>query len=248
MKTNAAVLWVSTSPGASRKSNSIHPPSGEVLVSLEATGLCHSDQHFRTGDCPGAASVDRRPRGRRHRAGGRAGRTRPRAGRPCRGVVPSGVRPLPLVLDGPSEPVRHGRVIHGRHSGRRHLPAACTGPGVGHRMVARGPSRQYGTVPENSLIKIDEDLPLNAGVPAGLRGHHRVGLGGQHRRSTPRRHRRGDRLRRHRQRRASRARGWPARRRSSPSTSWKPSATRLSSSAPPTSSRRCPRPPPWSPS
>jgi hypothetical protein len=28
------------------------PREGEVLVSWEATGLCHSDEHFRTGDLP----------------------------------------------------------------------------------------------------------------------------------------------------------------------------------------------------
>ena len=28
------------------------PGDGEVLVSWEATGLCHSDEHIRTGDLP----------------------------------------------------------------------------------------------------------------------------------------------------------------------------------------------------
>ncbi len=30
------------------------PREGEVLVSFEATGLCHSDHHVRTGDLPGS--------------------------------------------------------------------------------------------------------------------------------------------------------------------------------------------------
>ena len=30
------------------------PKDGEILVSFEATGLCHSDHHVATGDLPGA--------------------------------------------------------------------------------------------------------------------------------------------------------------------------------------------------
>ena len=51
MKTNAAILWGSVATGRSRRSTPT-PQDGEVLVSWEATGLCHSDEHIRTGDLP----------------------------------------------------------------------------------------------------------------------------------------------------------------------------------------------------
>ena len=66
----------------SRRSRSTRPGPGEVLVRIEATGVCHSDLHVIEEDgwghaLPGAA----RPRGRGHDRGGRRGRRRARAGR-----------------------------------------------------------------------------------------------------------------------------------------------------------------------
>lgn len=52
MQTQAAVLW---RPGAQWEIEEIEldpPKDGEVLVRLEASGLCHSDEHFLTGDIP----------------------------------------------------------------------------------------------------------------------------------------------------------------------------------------------------
>ena len=72
MKMNAAVLWDVNEEWSVEEVELDGPKEGEVLVSFEATGLCHSDHHIRTGDLPGAAADDRRPRGRGHRAGGRA--------------------------------------------------------------------------------------------------------------------------------------------------------------------------------
>ena len=101
-------------------------------------------------------------------------------------------------------------------------------------VLSLGTFAPYGTVHENSLIKIDEDLPLNracligCGITTGWGSAVNsaevrpgdtvvvIGCGGV------------GAVR-------CRVRAWPERRRSLPSTSWNPSATRFSSSAPPIS-------------
>lgn len=55
MRTHAAMVW---EPGQDWKIEEIElddPRRGEVLVRLAATGLCHSDEHVRTGDLPAGA-------------------------------------------------------------------------------------------------------------------------------------------------------------------------------------------------
>ena len=203
MKMNAAVLWGIDEPWSVEEVELDPPAEREVLVSFEATGLCHSDHHFRTGDCPGALPL----------IGGHEGA----------GIVAEvgpGVRDL-----APGDHVVASFIpACGRcrwcSTGRQNLcdmgAILMAGTQVdgtfrrharGHdvaTVLSLGTFAPYGTVHENSLIKIDEDLPLNRALSHRLRDHHRLGLGGQQRRSTPRRHRRGDRLRRRRRRCAAR--------------------------------------------
>ena len=47
---NAAVLWGIDEPWSVEEVELDPPAEREVLVSFEATGLCHSDHHVRTGD------------------------------------------------------------------------------------------------------------------------------------------------------------------------------------------------------
>lgn len=47
---NAAVLWNVHGAWSIEEMDLDPPQDGEVLVSFEATGLCHSDHHARTGD------------------------------------------------------------------------------------------------------------------------------------------------------------------------------------------------------
>ncbi len=54
MKMNGAVLWDVHQEWSVEEVELDGPQEGEVLVSFEATGLCHSDHHMRTGDLPGA--------------------------------------------------------------------------------------------------------------------------------------------------------------------------------------------------
>jgi S-(hydroxymethyl)glutathione dehydrogenase/alcohol dehydrogenase len=52
MKTRAALLWGAPDKWEVATVDLDPPKAGEVLVRLEATGLCHSDDHFATGDIP----------------------------------------------------------------------------------------------------------------------------------------------------------------------------------------------------
>ena len=53
METEAAILW---GTGQDWKVETIEldpPKAGEVLVRIAASGMCHSDEHLRTGDLGG---------------------------------------------------------------------------------------------------------------------------------------------------------------------------------------------------
>ena len=52
MQTDAAVLWETMTDWKIERIELDPPKEGEVLVRLAASGLCHSDEHLRTGDSP----------------------------------------------------------------------------------------------------------------------------------------------------------------------------------------------------
>jgi NDMA-dependent alcohol dehydrogenase len=52
MQTQAAVLWERNSPWSIETIELDAPKAPEVLVELHASGMCHSDDHFVTGDFP----------------------------------------------------------------------------------------------------------------------------------------------------------------------------------------------------
>ena len=52
MKTRAAVLWGPEQPWKVEEVDMDDPGPGEVLVQLKACGMCHSDEHVKTGDLP----------------------------------------------------------------------------------------------------------------------------------------------------------------------------------------------------
>ena len=57
LRTQAAVLW---EPGRAWEVEDIEldpPRAHEVLVRMAASGLCHSDEHFLTGDMPFLGSM-----------------------------------------------------------------------------------------------------------------------------------------------------------------------------------------------
>lgn len=57
MKTTAAVLWELGQPWSVEEIELDAPKAGEVLVELAASGLCHSDEHLVTGDLPFALPI-----------------------------------------------------------------------------------------------------------------------------------------------------------------------------------------------
>jgi Zn-dependent alcohol dehydrogenase len=52
MKTRAAVLWDRNKDWSVEEIELDPPKAGEVLVSINGSGLCHSDEHVLTGDLP----------------------------------------------------------------------------------------------------------------------------------------------------------------------------------------------------
>jgi NDMA-dependent alcohol dehydrogenase len=52
VKTKAAVLWELNTPWSVEEIELDEPKAGEVLVTMAASGLCHSDEHLVTGDLP----------------------------------------------------------------------------------------------------------------------------------------------------------------------------------------------------
>ncbi len=160
MKMNAAILWDYEQEWSVEEVDLDPPQEGEVLVSFEATGLCHSDHHIRTGDLPAPVPI----------IGGHEGA----------GVVQEvgpGVRDLKVgdhvvaaflpscgrcrwCATGQSNLCDLGAMIltgtqvdgtFRRHARGQDIYAA----------IGLGTFAPYGTVPEASMIKIDEDVPLS---------------------------------------------------------------------------------------
>ena len=160
MKTNAAILWEFGGNWEVEEIDLDPPQDGEVLVSWEATGLCHSDEHIRTGDLPAPLPM----------IGGHEGA----------GIVQEvgpgvqGLKPGDHVVasflpacgrcrfcsTGHQNLCDLGAFIMGGtqldHTYRRR----ARGQNIG-AMALVGTFSEYGTVPEASIVKIDDDLPLS---------------------------------------------------------------------------------------
>lgn len=160
MKTNAAILWEYGGDWTVEEIDLDPPRDGEVLLSWEATGLCHSDEHIRTGDLPaplpliggheGAGIVQEVGPGVQGLKPGDhvVASFLPACGR-CR-FCSTGHQNLCDL----GAMIMAGTQLDGTY--RRHL--GDTHIGV---MALVGTFSQYGTVPEASVVKIDDDLPLS---------------------------------------------------------------------------------------
>ncbi len=161
MKMNGAVLWDVNQEWSVEEVELDGPKDGEVLVSFEATGLCHSDHHIRTGDMAGAplpmlgghegAGIVQEvgPGVRDLQAGDHVVASfLPACGR-CRWCA-TGHQNLcdmgALILLGVQADGTYRRRARGRDLGT---------------MAGVGTFAQYGTLSESSLVKIDDDLPLS---------------------------------------------------------------------------------------
>ena len=174
MKTRAAVLRDVGKPFEIVELDLDEPKAGEVLVRFVASGLCHSDDHLRTGDIPvrypivggheGAGIVEQVGAGRHQ-----AGRRRPR-GR----LLPAGLRALPVLLPRPDQPVRPAAASWWTTPCRT-APTATTRARTDFgQMCLLGTFSQYAVVSESSAVKIEDDIPLEVvalvgcGVPTGF--------------------------------------------------------------------------------
>jgi S-(hydroxymethyl)glutathione dehydrogenase/alcohol dehydrogenase len=161
MKTNAAVLWGLNEKWSIEEVDLDGPKEGEVLVSFEATGLCHSDHHVVTGDLAGvtlpmigghegAGIVAEVGAGVRDLKVGDHVVTSflPACGR-CRWCA-SGHQNLcdlgALILIGVQADGTYRRKVRGQDVGI---------------MAGVGSFSQYGTLSEASVVKVDDDLPLS---------------------------------------------------------------------------------------
>ena len=160
MKTIGAVLWEYGSNWTVEELELDPPGDGEVLLSWEATGLCHSDEHVRTGDLPaplpilggheGAGVVQEVGAGVRDLKPGDhvVASFLPACGR-CR-FCATGHQNLcdlgALLMSGLQADGTYRRRIRGQDLGV---------------MSFVGTFSQYGVVTDASLVKIDEDLPLS---------------------------------------------------------------------------------------
>lgn len=160
MKMNAAVLWNVGGDWSIEEVDLDPPKEGEVLVSFEATGLCHSDHHPRTGDFPapfpviggheGAGIVQEIGPGVRDLKPGDhvVASFLPACGK-CRWCA-SGQQNLcdlgAMLLSGTQLDGTYRR-----HIGDQDISVA----------LLLGTFAEYGVVSDASLVKIDDDIPLS---------------------------------------------------------------------------------------
>ncbi len=166
MKMNAAVLWGVNEDWCIEELELDGPQEGEVLVSFEATGLCHTDHHVRAGDSPGplpmigghegAGVVQEVGPGVRDLKPGDHVVTSfiPACGR-CRWCATGRQNLCDL-----GAMLASGTQLDGSY--RRHI-----GDQDVSVMMLLGTFAQYGTVSEASLVKIDDDLPLSRACLVG---------------------------------------------------------------------------------
>lgn len=166
MKTKAAVLWGLKEPWAVEEVDLDPPSAGEVLVRLAASGLCHSDYHLVTGDIPVPLPM----------VGGHEGAgVVEEVGAGVEDVRPGDHVVLSFIpACGKCVPCARG------HSNLCDLGAAIIlgpqldgtyrfhagGQDLG-QMCLLGTFSPYTVVPEASVVKIDDDIPLDKAALVG---------------------------------------------------------------------------------
>ena len=146
-----------------------------MIVEWKAAGLCHSDEHIVTGDLVPTAEMLAMmgmdsffPAVGGHEGAGIVaevgpGRHERQAGRPRLGQLRAVVRSLPLLLDRPSEPLRcRGGHLRQGHDHRRHEPPSHRRRRTLRCSPSSARSAERTCVAEESVIKVDDDLPLEA--------------------------------------------------------------------------------------
>lgn len=174
MKSHAAVLWEQPGKWQIEEVEIRDPGPGDVQIRIEAAGLCHSDYAFATGDSPvqyfpwiggheGAGVVT---------AVGSNVSTVEVGDHVVTVFIPSCGR-CRWCASGQGNLCDEGGRIMALGSGEEQFRIhTSSGQGVGQTALL-GTFSQYTSVPEQSVIKIDKDVPFTAacllacGVPTG---------------------------------------------------------------------------------
>jgi len=167
METHAAILWEESRTAWSVEPIELDPPkAGEVLVRMAASGLCHSDEHFLTGDLPGAL-----PMIGGHEGAGIVEEVGPGVTRVAPGdhvvfsFIPScGI--CPMCAQGHANLCDVGAVLmRGRQmdgASRHHARGQDLSA-----MACLGTFAEHTVVNEKSCVKIVEDIPLDLACLVG---------------------------------------------------------------------------------
>jgi alcohol dehydrogenase (nicotinoprotein) len=166
MKTNAAVLTEVNKPWQVMEVDLREPKESEVLIRYVAAGLCHSDMHVMTGDLPAPL-----PYIGGHEGAGIIEAVGPGVSRVAKGdhvvcaFIPScghcrwcstGRQSLcdlgATILDGYLPDGSYAFTVDGQNAGA---------------MCMLGTFSQYATISEYSVVKVDDDLPLEVAVLCG---------------------------------------------------------------------------------
>ena len=166
MKTKAAVLTDRNVPWEIMELDVRDPKENEVLIRYMAAGLCHSDEHLVTGDIV-AAALRRWPRGRRDHRGDRPGRDEGRT----RATTSSARSSRPAATAAGARPACRACATWARRSSTAACPTARSAfhetARTSAAMCMLGTFSQYATISEESVVKVDEDLPLEVAVLCG---------------------------------------------------------------------------------
>jgi S-(hydroxymethyl)glutathione dehydrogenase/alcohol dehydrogenase len=161
MKTTAAILWERGGPWSVEEIDLDPPKTGEVLVELGGSGLCHSDEHILTGDLPWPMPIIGG-----HEGAGTVVETGPEVNnlkpgdRVIFGFIPSCGR-CAACSTGMQNLCELGAYLgEGRqisdHTARHHGRGQDLG-----LMCLLGTFARHTVVNEASCVKLDEDVPLD---------------------------------------------------------------------------------------
>ncbi|HZT65726.1 MAG TPA: NDMA-dependent alcohol dehydrogenase [Acidimicrobiales bacterium] len=168
MKTKAAVLWNLNEPWKVEEVELGDPVAGEVRVKLAASGLCHSDEHLVTGDIPAALPVIGGHEGAGIVDAVGPGVTSVQEGdHVVLGFIPSCGR-CRMCSTGRQNLCDLGAMLMGgvALADQTHRFKTASGQGVG-TMCLLGTFSPYTVVHESSVIKIEDDIPLDKAALVG---------------------------------------------------------------------------------
>lgn len=173
MRTRAAIIWETGTPWSVEEVELDPPKDHEILVRMVASGLCHSDDHVRTGDLPVPMPV----------VGGHEGSgVVEQVGPGVTGLAPGDHVVLSFIPScGRCEPCATGHqnlcdlgayIMAGQMITDSGYRVHAQGKGIG-TMSLVGTFADHIVVHESSAVKIDKDIPLDVaalvgcGIPTG---------------------------------------------------------------------------------